>query len=275
MQAFSNMEDSGGGAMNRMHRNLRLVGVALAILTALATQSHAAIGDLTTAGSSATINGAQFLTEDIAPTGSGNIMSFVRLKEEKEGGTATESGYNTDGRPTFYQENSSPTFTHSLLLTDIPQVDMGGGTLFYEFGLDINQDGSNPLLSLDEVKIYRYTEPDYKLGISGLGTPLYDLDLGEDSWIKLNYDLGAGSGQGDMYAYIPTSMLDGGSGDYVYLYSVFGAQGGDFANNDGYEEWFVRENVTPPPPPPVPVPAAALLGLLGLGAAGLKLRRFA
>jgi hypothetical protein len=269
------LEDQEMVTVHTMGRNLRFVGAALIALAALGSVGQAAILDLTAAGSSGEINGAEFLTYDIAPTGSGNIMSFVRLKELKNGGAAIESGYNTDGRPTFYQENSSPTFTHHLLLTDIPQVDMGG-TLFYEFGLDINQDGSNPLLSLDEIKIYRYTEPDYKLGISGLGTPLYDLDAGEDSWIKLNYDLGAGSGQGDMYAYIPVSVLNAGTGEYVYLYSMFGGQGGDFANNDGFEEWFVRENVTPPPPPPpVPAPAAVVLGMLGMSVAGWRLRRFA
>jgi hypothetical protein len=76
-----------------------------------------------------------------------------------------------------------------------------------------------------------------------------------------------------MYAYIPISLLDDGTGDYVYLYSMFGDQGGDFANNDGFEEWFVRENVTPPPP--VPAPAAVVLGMLGMSVAGWRLRRFA
>ncbi len=250
-----------------MYGNLRLGGVGLVILMALATQSRATMYDLTAANSSETINGAEFMTFDIAPTGSGNIMSFVRLKEMKEGGTAIESGYNTDGRPTFYQENSSKKFTRSLLLSDVPQVQLDDGR-FYEFGLDINQDGASPLLSLDTVRIYRYNVGDYKGDVSGLGTALYDLG---DNWIKLNYKLGDGSGKGDMYAYIPISVLGKGTGDYVYLYSTFGAQGGDFANNDGFEEWFVRGNLTPPP---VPVPAAGLLGLLGLGAAGLKLRRF-
>lgn len=258
-----------------MYGNLRLGGLGLVVLMALATQSRATMYDLTAANSSETINGAEFKTFDIAPTGSGKIVSFVRLKELKEGGTAIESGYNTDGRPTFYQENSSKKFTRSLLLSDVPQVQLDDGW-FYEFGLDINQERSSPLLSLDVVKIYRYNVGDYKGDVAGLGTPLYDLDNpagspDADNWIKLNYTLGRGSGQGDMYAYIPISQLNGGTGDYVYLYSTFGAQGGDLANNDGFEEWFVRGNLTPPP---VPVPAAGLLGLLGLGAAGLKLRRF-
>jgi hypothetical protein len=267
------LEDQEMVTVHTMRRNLRFVGIALVAFAALTTQSQAAMLDLTSAGSSGDINGATFLTEDIAPTGSGNIMSFVRLKETKEGGTAIESGYNTDGRPTYYQENSSPTFTHSLLLTDVPLVDMDD-TLFYEFGLDINQDGSNPLLSLDAVQIYLYTVGDYKGDVSGLGSPLYDLG---DNWIALNYDLGAGSGQGDMYAYIPKSLFDlhAGDGNYVYLFSMFGNQGGDYANNDGYEEWFVRENVTPPPPPPVPAPAAVVLGMLGMSVAGWRLRRFA
>lgn len=253
--------------VHTIRRNLRFVGVALITLMALATVSQANIYDLTAAGSSEVVNGAEFRTSDIAPTGTGNIDSFVRIKKN-----GFEQGYNTDASDFAYDEMAG-SFTHSLLLSNIPQVQLGN-TLYYEFGLDINQSGSEPLLSLDAVQIYRYTAGDYTGAVSGLGDPLYDLG---DNWIMLNYALGAGSGKGDMYAYIPVSTLnnDGATGNYVYLYSMFGYQGGDWASNAGFEEWFVRENVTPPPPPPVPAPAAVVLGMLGMSVAGWRLRRFA
>ncbi len=92
---------------------------------------------------------------------------------------------------------------------------------------------------------------------TALGTALYNLDSpGVDNWLKLNYDLNHGNGKGDLYAYIPVSALDTGTGDYVYLYSMFGDS---LTSNAGFGEWFVRENITPPT---VPVPAAGVLGML-------------
>ena len=219
--------------------------------------------DLTTSGSSGTSNGALFLEAGIAPTGSGNIDSFVRVSSNDP----VEDGYNTSGRPLLYDENSSPTFTHDLLLASIPIVDIDG-TNYREFILDINQknSGTDAFLSLDVLNIYTsasaYTNP--LPTIAGLGTPIYTLE--EGNWLKFDFNLNAGSGKGDMYAYIPDSLF---AGTYVTLYSQFG---NNFPNNDGFEEWAVRTAVIPPPPPPpVPEPATALL--LGLGLVGLAALR--
>src|SRR5439155_13939178 len=81
--------------------------------------------DLTTAGSLGTLNGAQFRQVDAQPTGSGVIDSFVRLQAQGAKQTV-EQGYNTDARPTQFDENSSPTFTRSLRLSDVPVVTIGG-----------------------------------------------------------------------------------------------------------------------------------------------------
>ncbi len=255
-------------------RSPRFAGIALITVIALATQSQAGMYDLTAVGSSANINGATFMTYDIAPTGTGKIDSFVRIQKN-----GIEQGYNTDASSFAYDEKAGP-FTHSLLLTGVPTVQLstaGGPSLFYEFGLDINQTRGGALLSLDRVMIFQETVGDLSVLVDQLddppGTLVYDLDAGGDNWVKLNYNLGAGSGQGDMYLYVPTTMFSTGAGDYVYLYSKFGVQSG-YEGNDGFEEWFVRENVTPPPPP-VPAPAAVVLGMLGMSVAGWRLRRFA
>ena len=193
--------------------------------------------DLTTAGATGTINGAWFYEAHAAATGSGSIMSFVRI-DNNGNAPEIEQGYNTDGRPLQYNEMSSATFTHSLLLSNVPVVTLNG-TLYREFLLDINQRNNNPLLSLDAIQIYRASTKDLIGPVAGLGTPVYNLDAGKDNWIKMDYSLNAGSGSGDMFAYIPNSLFGLGAGDYVYLYSMFGTE---FPNNAGFEEWAVRKD---------------------------------
>jgi hypothetical protein len=244
--------------------------VLLAFLCLNALPAMADMYDLT--GSSTDmvfIDGAWFYNVNAASTGSGVIQSFVRIQTN----AAVEQGYNTDYRPLQFDENNSSSFTHSLLLSDVPTVDLGG-TLYREFLLDINQNktGDGRLLSLDALQIYQADVGDLHGYPTGWGTPVYNLDASTDNYILLDYSLNNGSGSGDMFAYIPDSAFSD-SLDYVYLYSMFGVEN---PNTASYEEWAVRTDVTsPPPPPPVPVPAAVILGLLGLGIAGLKLRRYA
>ena len=65
--------------------------------------------NLTTRGSSGTVNGAFFEQIDPRSTGSGVIDPFVRVNP---GGSANcEHGYNTSHRKLEFDENSSPTFT--------------------------------------------------------------------------------------------------------------------------------------------------------------------
>jgi len=222
------------------------------------------------------INEAWFLNVHQASTGTGVIDSFVRIN-----GGAVEQGYNTDGRPVQFDENTSPQFTRSLLLSDVPIVtgiDPQNPTIPYrEFLLDINQTNRNPLLALDDIEIFQTDAGDHtNFGDPSFGKMVYDLDAHpEDNWILLDYSLNTGSGSGDMFAYIPDSLFTWDL-DYITLYSHFGAGSTELfpsnPNNDGFEEWAVQTAGTPPV---VPLPGAILLGILGLGAAGLRLRRFA
>lgn len=243
----------------------RLVLLSFVCLLYGATRAPSAYGttlDLTTQGSWGTINAAVFQQYSPTGTGSGNIDSFVRIQ-----GFGIQQGYNTDyrgdGFPEF-DEDTSLTFTHSLPLSAVPTVT--DGITYREFLLDINQNGEH-ILSLDELRIALHSSPDL-FGYSTIFTlPIYDLDDGQDNWIKLDYSLNGGSGQGDMLAYIPDSLFMDEFGVYlgdcVYLYSKFGQNS---PADDGFEEWAYGVDGSI-----IPEPATALL--LGLGALALAAKR--
>jgi hypothetical protein len=236
-----------------------LLGIVILACVSLPSVQAAPTLDLSTAGSSGFVKGAYFAQDGNGSSGTGTIHSFVRISTND----GIEQGYNTDWRPIElgFNMNNSPTFTRSLLLSDVPIVNKGGID-YREFRLDINQsNGSHALLSLDAIEIYLAASGSLT-GYPALGTKIFDLDgPTSDNWILLNGDLVAGSGGGqDMTAFIPDSLFVGG--DYVYLYSKFGASEGSLhPNNDGFEEWSVRKDVLPPPP--VPVPSALLLAAMG------------
>jgi|GEM_PF-2169988 len=80
--------------------NTLIVSVAIASF-AVASGAQAALIDLTTAGDSATINGALFETSDPnTGAGSGNIDSFLRTQN-----SPSEFGFNTDGALTLDQKS--------------------------------------------------------------------------------------------------------------------------------------------------------------------------
>ncbi|MBK0400438.1 hypothetical protein H0I76_14650, partial [Limibaculum sp. M0105] len=228
--------------------------------------------DLTTraGGDEATIDGALFRTQaSEGSSGTGLIQAFVRVQSD-----GTEEGYNTSERPLAYDENSSPSFTKSLLLNQVPIVEIDG-IEYYEFRLDINQTNNDPLLSLDELKVYTSTTGDEEGLITGTDftddtTLVWDLDDQDldgtddtDHTILLDYSLQAGSGKSDMFFYVPVDDFGGVDPDstYVVLYSKFGETGflsdgpdgivpdaleGDYDTNDGFEEWSVSKELEGP-----------------------------
>lgn len=261
-------------------KTVQSIAKTLAIIAASGTTASAASLDLTSGGSG-TINGARFITTDQQPTGSGVIQPFVRLQDPN----SPAEGYNANARPVMDDVNTSPSFTHDLLLSAVPVVQLSGIS-YYEFLLDINQTNANPLLSLDKLQIYTrstaLTQADDLTDLTGSSTLRYDLDFGADNEVLLNYSLNSGSGSGDLLAYIPY-ILFGSSSQFVYLYSMFGSKDG-YTENDGFEEWAPGLSESNPPddppdddppdddPPDVPDGGTTIasLGLALLGLGGLR-----
>ncbi|MEX2219425.1 MAG: hypothetical protein WD749_11795 [Phycisphaerales bacterium] len=245
--------------MNRFVQSFARPGAAAGLaVSALAAGARADIVDLTTA-MTGSINGTLFHRADFQPAGTGFIDSFVRVQTN----APIVHGYNTSGRPAPFHANNSPNFTRNIIYADIPTVSFGGID-YKEFILDINQTAANPLLSLDKVQVYTSpTGSQTTTDVASLGTLRYDLDFGQDSFVRLDYRINSGSGQGDMVMLIPIAAFAGTAAtDFLYLYSLFGQ---NHANNDGYEEWALRGggNV-------IPLPPAAWIAMSGLGLVWLR-----
>jgi hypothetical protein len=252
--------------MNRKQFTLTAAAIACAGVTAQA----AAISVDLIHNSSGTLNGATFVTTEIQPTGTGVIQPFSRLQ-----GNGTAEGYNSDSASLMPDEKAG-TWTHDLKLSTMGTVTMGGAQ-YYEFLLDINQTGTVPsYLSLDQIGIYQRSSalsPANTLSaLTGSSTLVYSLDASNpNNEILLDYNKNSGSGSGDMFAYIPASVFNSANGDFVYLYSHFGGKGGDYAENDGFEEWAVRQGTSTQVPDGGATVALLGAGLLGLGAMRRKL----
>jgi hypothetical protein len=243
--------------------------------------------DLTTLGKTVDVNGAHLVQVNPQTTRTGVFQPFLRIQAN-----GFEQGYNTDdSKPNNLQFNQKGgPWTHSLFQAQLVPVtkDFGGGSQsYYLFSVDLNQTGSNPLISMTQFKLFLGASPfpnNYDgttFGLDSLGNPTnavlkYDIDSGGDVTVQMNAGLNSGSGSGDVDVYVPVWAADPNR-PFVYLFSAFGADSGSpgavYPSNDGFEEWATILNPNAPPPitNPVPAPPALVLGLVG--AAGLLGKR--
>lgn len=233
------------------------LAIAGLMLCGLAAAADAATIDLTTAGATGTDGTAIFQQTAPQPTGTGVIDSFVRI--EATGNADTEQGYNTDFRPVQFDEKTD-IHTRSLLLSDVPIVNVGGVD-YRQFLLDINEpQGQNQsTLSMDDLELFLGNAGDLHNfpTFDGNATKIYSLG---DNVVLLDAAINPGSGIGDMFALIPDSLFTGPN-QFVYLYSHFGTTA---AAGGGFEEWSVIG-----PSAPIPLPPAAYTALITLGGLAL------
>lgn len=248
-------------------KNINLKLGVIGGIMAVGASAHALTTlDLTTAGANGNLNGGFFQQVPDQSTGTGVIEPFVRLQNN-----GAEQGYNTGLSP--MPDVKTGTWTHEILLSAVPVVGIGGIN-YYQFLLDVNQTGANPLISLNALQIYLKTgtlASADDLGDLAAATKVWDLDVGAngDSAITLDFSLNSGSGSGDMFAYIPVTALGTDGTKNLYLYSQFGnipEDPAEYPTNDGFEEWAVLRAPTTTTSVP---DGGATLALLGFGLAGM------
>jgi hypothetical protein len=246
-----------GGSMKP--RGTALVLLAVCAAAVAVGPAAATVLDLYTLGASGTIGDAYFEQVNHQSTGTGVIDPFLRMQAN-----GSEMGVNSDGPYTM--DEKSGIWTHAIRVSDFGIYDLNG-TPTIRVLLDINETNSAPLLSMDQLKFYTSAVGTYNTvaDLNAHGTLVYDMGAGNQ--VNLDYSLEAGSGAGDMMAYLPYSLFSPHQTEFLYLFSQFGASGGDLSSDDGFEEWTRVDGLAPPPPPPVPEPASLLLlggGILGL-----------
>ena len=252
--------------MTNARKTVCAVALAAGTLIFGANRANAEI-TLDLASSSPQVDGtsALFYSTDLQPTGTGVIQPFVRIQAKP-----AEEGYNTDGAIEFdTKDHTGQNWTHSITLADVPIVSIGGVD-YREFILDINETSTKAgrFLAMNELEIYTsdtnlltsFDRTNHTFGspVGNVTSLAYDMDASGDKLVKMDYSQASGSGSGDMFVYVKSSLF--GAGPYVYLYSKFGDPDGSDA---GFEEWATR-----PAAPAVPLPASVWGGLTLLGCMG-------
>jgi len=178
----------------------------------------------------------------LGAAGSGVFQSFVRVQ-----GSPTESGYNTDNA-TLEFDTKAGSFTHSILVSNIPVINVGGQN-YWELFADVNETNSTAQISLNDLQVWFTTNA----SITGypFASPAEKVyDFAGDVLIN---DVNGGSGQADLRYRIPLSGITIPSGcgygdssctTYFVLYSKWGTTSATFNSDGGFEEWKVKSYPT-------------------------------
>jgi hypothetical protein len=251
----------------------RGLAVALVLLFAAAS-AEAAYVDLTTLGSTGTINGAIF-NQSSTGSGTGIFPAFVQIT----GNNSPHSAYNTTENGVF-DNGSADNFNKTITIGDLTTTTVGG-VAYYQFFLDVNENNNaaDRYLSLDILRVfYGGAANQSTLDVTApttLGTQAYDMGAGNG--VLLDFNLEPGSGKADMTFLVPVANFGGaGPTTTVTLYSSFGSlgttcsttisnptvcrAGADYGASDGFEEWAFQLTGTTV----IPEPSTYALYALGI-----------
>lgn len=187
---------------------------------------------------------------------------------QDQGNNTEERGYNSDYRKTEFDEDNSSNKNRSVKVGELAPFNLNG-TDYFRLILDINEPSDNDkrTISLQELELYvapASTNGRYTGYASGLGTLIWELDCnligpcgsqakGTNNQINLDYGIhGGGSGEYDIIAYFPFSLLASFSyNDYFVLYNEFGKTDRvtpgipGYKTEGGFEEWAYDSRAIP------------------------------
>ena len=183
--------------------------------------------------------------EVVDSTGTGKIYSFLQVQAN-----GTEEAFNAYNPPEL-NSGSTANYNRPIKFSEIPVVTISGQT-YLEFWVDLNENnnGINPQISLDQLRLYSSASGTIETlsTLTSTASKFYDLDSSGDTSILFN-DWNTGSGEGDYIVRVPISASDlaafQASNPYIYLYSKFGGVTG-YESSGGFEEWYVEKQAFVP-----------------------------
>ncbi len=196
----------------------------------------------TTGGAIVEYVGSSAPDQALGSSGTGVFAPFYRLQA-----SPSEAGFNT-GAQNPSLNTSSGTWTHAILVSQIPVVQVGGSN-YWEVWADINESNSTPLISLNAFEVYFTTNADLN---SYPFTGTADLQYAFSGSFQIN-DVNQGSGRADLRYLIPVTTVPANCDyfnpactTYFVLYTQWGSPpaAAQYASDGGFEELDVKQYPT-------------------------------
>src|SRR4029078_9007050 len=171
-------------------------------LETLEDRTVPALLDMGVVGGSATVNTVVFQQSN--PIANNQADEFLRIMSGKK----MEQGYKKNAKPQFDEVNAR---TRAIRMNNLTPLTANGVT-YRVIQLNVNERNGNPLISLDELRLYTAnvgTLTGYNANTKQLAGRTAVFDLGTN-FVRLDARISAGRNVADILVYIPQSMLTAG-----------------------------------------------------------------